>query len=319
MAYLMLILGFVMLIKGADIFVDGSSDIAKVFRVPSMIIGLTIVAMGTSLPECAVSLSAALNGNNDIAIANVVGSNFFNLLVVCGVCAVIRSLPIDKDTLKNEFPFSIVAGVILLFMSMDFVFTKESGNNQISRIDGIILLVLFAFFLGGTIRTALKARKNTVAKQEEETETEPVWRCIIYIIIGIAAIKFGGDFVVDSAAEIAAQFGLSQNMIGLTIVAVGTSLPELITSIVAARKNEVDMAVGNVVGSNIFNALLIVGVSAAVHPISVGMHSIYDLIFLTGTSLAVWCLANKKQKLTRGHGIFMILVYVAYMVYVCIR
>lgn len=329
MMYLFLIIGFVLLIKGADLFVDGSSGIAKILKVPGIIIGLTIVALGTSLPECAVSVTAGLQGNNDIAISNVVGSNFFNLLVVCGVCSMIQPLPIDRGTLKREFPFSIFAEVLLLFLAGDYLLHGKRVINQVSRIDGILLLVLFAAFLGYTIYNALQARKLADSEEEEsnqektdqeETEKNPsVIQCILFVIIGIVAIKYGGDMVVNSASDIAATFGLSQNMIGLTIVAVGTSLPELVTSIVAARKKEIDMAVGNVVGSNIFNVLLILGISSAIHPISVALNNIYDLIFLCIGSILVWALAFKRGQLKRLHGCCMVSVYIIYMVFVCVR
>ena len=247
---LFLILGFVFLAKGADFFVDGASSIAKRFKIPQLVIGLTIVAMGTSLPELAVSATASLAGNNAIAISNVVGSNMFNLIVVCGACALFAPLAISKDILKKDFPIAIGCGVLLLVMGII--------GMEVCRIDGVILCVLFITYITILVRAALKARAAT--KDEEVVEkTIPVWLCIIYIVGGIAAIKFGGDFVVDGAVTIAGKLGLSENLIGLTIVAVGTSLPELVTSIVASKKNEVEMAVGNVLGSNIFNILLILG------------------------------------------------------------
>ena len=242
-----LLVGFVLLIKGADFFVEGSSTVAKKLRIPSIIVGLTIVAMGTSLPELAVSATASLAGNNAIAISNVVGSNMFNLIVVCGACALFTPLAIQKDVLKKDFPLAIGCGVLLLVMGI-------IGMN-ISRVDGIILSILFVIYIVVLVRQALKARANTKDEEVSSEKMIPVWLCLIYIVGGIAAIKFGGDFVVDGAVTIAGKLGLSQNLIGLTIVAVGTSLPELVTSIVASRKNEVEMAVGNVLGSNIFNVL----------------------------------------------------------------
>ena len=234
-----LLVGFVLLIKGADFFVEGSSTVAKKLHIPSIIVGLTIVAMGTSLPELAVSATASLDGNNAIAISNVVGSNMFNLIVVCGACALFAPLAISKDILKKDFPIAIGCGVLLLVMGII--------GMEVCRIDGVILCVLFITYITILVRAALKARAAT--KDEEVVEkTIPVWLCIIYIVGGIAAIKFGGDFVVDGAVTIAGKLGLSENLIGLTIVAVGTSLPELVTSIVASRKNEVEMAVGNVLG-----------------------------------------------------------------------
>lgn len=315
--YLFLVIGFVLLIKGADLFVDGSAGFAKILKVPSILIGLTIVALGTSLPECAVSVTAGISGNNDIAISNVIGSNFFNLLVVCGVCSMIKPLPIDRDTLKKEFPFSIFAGILLLFLAADYLLHGKKIVNQISRTDGIILLVLFALFLGNMIKNAMKARKEKMVIEEKEDKS--VIECILLALIGIVAIKYGGDMVVNSASGIATAFGLSQNLIGLTIVAVGTSLPELVTSVVAARKGESDMAVGNVVGSNIFNILLILGISSSLHPIAVSMNNIYDLIFLSVTNIAVWAFAYKGGKIKRLHGCGMVSLYLIYMIFVCVR
>lgn len=328
MTYIWLLVGFILLIKGADLFVNGSSGIAKIFHVPSIIIGLTIVAMGTSLPECAVSITAALKGNNDIAVSNVVGSNFFNLLVVCGVCSIIKPLPIDQRTLKKEFPFSIAIGFLLLLLSADFLLKGKKSVNCLSIIDGVILLILFLIFLGFMIQSTIKAQNDFEKKIEsneckENKKDKPKMisclLCIVFITIGIVAIKYGGDLVVDSASDIAEGFGLSQNLIGLTIVAVGTSLPELVTSIVAARKGESAMALGNVVGSNIFNVLLVLGISSLIHPIAVSANSIYDLIFLGVTSIVVWFFAYTKEKLVRWHGFIMIGLYVGYMIYVCMR
>ena len=254
MDYLLLVIGFVLLIKGADFFVDGSSSIAKRLRVPSIIIGLTIVAMGTSLPECAVSISAALSGNTGVAVGNAVGSNIFNLMVVCGMCALFCPLTVSRSTLTGEFPFSVF--VALLLMVLGWI------SMTLGRIDGVILLVFFAGFLFWMIRSAQKARSES-ASDEDEYEIRPIWQCVLYIVGGAAAIAGGGQLVVNAASAIARFFGMSQNLIGLTIVAFGTSLPELVTSIVAARKHEVDMALGNVIGSNIFNILFVLGISAA--------------------------------------------------------
>lgn len=320
--YLFLVIGFVLLIKGADLFVDGSAGFAKILKVPSILIGLTIVALGTSLPECAVSITAGISGNNDIAISNVIGSNFFNLLVVCGFCSMIKPLPIDRNTLKKEFPFSIFAGILLLFLAADYLLHGKKTVNQVSRTDGIILLVLFAFFLGNMIKNAMKARSEEIvieAKKDNEEKEKSVIECILLALIGIVAIKYGGDMVVNSASGIATTFGLTQNLIGLTIVAVGTSLPELVTSVVAARKGESDMAVGNVVGSNIFNILLILGISSSLHPIAVSMNNIYDLIFLSVTNIVVWAFAYKGGKIKRLHGCGMVALYIIYMIFVCVR
>ena len=303
-----LIVGFVLLIKGADWFVDGSASVAKRLRVPTLIIGMTIVAMGTSAPECAVSIAASLKGNNSMDISNVSGSNIFNLLVVCGVCALFKTLPIKKSTLKMEFPLSILAGILLVVLGY--------LGMIIGHMDGAILLAVFAAFLVWMVLSAKKARD---AAEEEEIKTMPVWKCAVCIVVGIAAIVIGGDFVVDSASGIAAAFGLSQTLIGLTIVAFGTSLPELVTSIVAARKGEVDMALGNVIGSNIFNVLFVLGIAAAVSPIAVLTENIIDGILLAAVSVITLLFAVKSQNINRKEGAAMLVMYVAYIVYACVR
>ena len=308
MDYVLLIIGFVLLIKGADFFVDGSASVAKKLRVPTMIIGMTIVAMGTSAPECAVSIAAAVKGSNTMAISNVIGSNIFNLVIVCGACALFTPLAVKASTLKQEFPLSVLAAILLLGMG-----SKGMGLN---RVEGIILLIIFAAFLLWMVLAAKKARNNTAV---EEIETLPGWKCLIYIVGGIIAIVFGGDLVVDSASAIAEDFGLSQTLIGLTVVAFGTSLPELVTSLVAAKKGETDMALGNVIGSNIFNILLVLGIAATVSPMVVLKENLIDAIILIAVSILVWIFAWGKKELRRGHGIIMILVYVAYVGYICMR
>lgn len=309
-----LLVGFVLLIKGADFFVEGSSAVAKKLRIPSIIVGLTIVAMGTSLPELAVSVTAALAGNNEIAVSNVVGSNLFNLLVVCGTCTLFAPLAIAKSTLKSDFPISIACAVLLLIMGVI--------GMEVGRADGAILLVIFVTYIAILVRQALKARANSASKEDNEAgngKDIPVWLCIIYIVGGIAAIKFGGDFVVDGASTIAQKLGMSQTLVGLTVVAVGTSLPELVTSIVASRKNEVDMALGNVIGSNIFNILFILGTAGAISPMAFIKDNIVDLIVLIAVCLLVYVFAWSKQKLEKKEGIIMLLIYIVYMVYACIR
>lgn len=308
LVYVLLIIGFILLIKGADFFVDGSASIAKKMRIPTMIIGMTIVAMGTSAPECAVSIAASLKGNNTMAISNVIGSNIFNLMVVCGVCALFAPLAVKASTLKKEFPLAVLAAVLLLGMGY-------LGMN-INRVEGILLLAVFAGFLYWMVQSAKKARE---ASQEEEIETMSGWRCLIYILGGIAAIVLGGDLVVDSASEIAADFGLSPTLIGLTVVAFGTSLPELVTSVVAAKKGEADMALGNVIGSNIFNILLVLGIAGAVSPMAVLMENLIDAIILIGMSILVWIFAWRRKGINRIEGGAMLAVYAGYMVYICMR
>lgn len=308
MTYVLLLVGFVLLIKGADFFVEGSSALARKFHIPSMIIGMTIVAMGTSLPECAVSVTASIAGSNELAVSNVVGSNIFNLMVVCGSCTLWTPMAVSQKTLKQELPFSIAMGVILLILGY--------SGMEISRADGLIFLVFFVCFLMWMVRSA---KANPVQPEEEETRVLPVWKCVLYILLGGAAIMWGGDLVVDSASAIAANFGLSQNLIGLTIVAMGTSLPELVTSVVASRKGEVDMALGNVLGSNVFNILMVLGAAAAISPIAFVQENMIDIILLTMMSLIVWVFAWTGKQVRRGEGMIMLLVYAAYMVYICIR
>ena len=310
-AVLFLIAGFVLLIKGADYFVDGSSSVAKALKVPSMIIGLTIVAMGTSLPECAVSVTASLTNNNELSVSNAIGSNIFNLMVVCGMCALFTPLKVSIDTLKKEFPFSVFCAVLLAVIG--------GIDMAVGRLDGIFLLVLFAGYIGWMVLSAIQARKEAVNVECEDYKILPMWKSIVFIAGGAIAIKFGGDFVVDGATVIAEGVGLSQTLIGLTVVAFGTSLPELVTSIVAAKKNEVDMAVGNVIGSNIFNILFVLGIAAGLSPIAFLTENIIDILILVVFSVVVWFFCTTSRQLQKIEGVSMLVAYAVYMVYICIR
>ena len=305
--YILLIGGFFLLIKGADLFVDGSSAAAKKLKVSPLIIGMTIVAMGTSLPETSVSVSAALAGKNELAISNVVGSNIFNLMVVCGMCALLCPLKIDGISLKRDFPFSIaIAGLLMLLGKLD---------GSVGHIDGVILLIVFTGFLVLMISTARKQQ----GADEDEIKSMPVWKLILFIIIGMAAIGVGGKMVVSGASDIARRFGMSDNLIGMTVVALGTSLPELVTSVVAAKKNEVDMALGNVIGSNIFNILFVLGAAAAIHPVAFTSLNLIDsavLILMSGLVL-LFCFRSKK--LVKWQGAIMLLVYGGYTAYIINR
>ena len=318
LAILFLVIGFVFLVKGADIFVEGSSSIAKKFKVPSIIIGLTIVAMGTSLPEAAVSVTASIANKNALAVSNVIGSNIFNLMMVIGVCAIMTPVAVNKATLKRDFPFSVICAILLLVLGL-------IGPMSLGHADGVIFLILFAGFIGLMIRSAMKASKegNAVASEEieaaEEIKIMPVWKSLLFIVIGAVGIIIGGDVVVDSASNIAAKFGMSQTLIGLTIVSVGTSLPELVTSIVAARKNEVDMALGNAIGSNVFNILFVLGVAGAISPMAFLTENVIDIVILLVFSLIVWLFAWTKKEIKRGEGLIMVLLYVLYVVYICMR
>lgn len=313
--YVWLVAGFVLLVKGADFFVEGSSSVARRLRVPPLIIGLTIVSMGTSLPEAAVSITASVTENNAMAVSNVVGSNIFNLMVVCGACALFAPLAVKADSLKKEFPFSIVITGLLLALGY--------WGMAVSRLDGLVLLLLFLVFLVWMVRSALAARKQGVAQAEQDEEIRkaplPVWSSVLCIVGGAAAIALGGDLVVDSASAIATQFGLSPNLIGLTIVAMGTSLPELVTSLVAARKKEVDMALGNVIGSNIFNILFVLGMAAAISPVEFIMENVIDIVLLLAMSVLVYAFAWQKKSINRWEGALMLLIYGGYMAYICTR
>ena len=313
-AIILLVVGFVGLIKGADFFVDGASNVAKRFKVPSLIIGLTIVAMGTSLPETAVSISASMAGSNSLAISNVSGSNLFNLLVVVGLCCIMQKVEVDQDTIRRDIPYSLLAAVVLIVLGM-----LGTGDGMVlGRMDGVILLALFAFFLFLMIKSALKAASGA-AEMDEEEVTQSVIMSLVCIVGGAAAIAIGGDWVVDSASTLAMALGMSETMVGLTIVAVGTSLPELVTSFVAARKGEVDMALGNAIGSNVFNILLVLGVASSISPIAFMMSNAVDIAAVIVATLVCWAVAAKNKSLGKIMGVIMVVSYFAYMVYVVMR
>lgn len=307
MMYVWLILGFVLLIKGADLFVDGSSSVARIFKVPAVIIGLTIVAMGTSAPETAVSISAAVRGQNEIALSNVIGSNIFNLLVVVGICAAIKPVIPAKEIIRRDLPISLLCAVLLLVASL---------NLALGRIEGIVLLLGFVIYIGYLVYTA---RKKPAADTEENVRKMSPLKSALFILIGIAGIVLGGQLVVNSASDIAASFGLSQTLIGLTIVAVGTSLPELVTSIVASRKGENGLALGNAIGSNIFNILLVMGLSTVISPIGVNMQSVWDLVVLIAMSAVILVYLLIRKKLDRPFGLLMVLTYIGYMAHIIQR
>ena len=319
---LILVIGFIALIKGADFFVDGSAALAKNFRVPGLIIGLTIVALGTSAPEFAVSTSAALQGSNEIALSNVVGSNIFNLLCVLGVCAFIHPVPVDKGILRRDFPVSILSTIFVLiatstttiFTGHLFVIGMEEDAGSVSRVTGAILVALFISYICYLIYDAKKH-----PEKEDETKNQPVWECLLLIVIGLMLIVGGGQAVVYSAKNIARFVGMTETLIGLTIVAVGTSLPELVTSIVAARKGETGLAVGNVIGSNIFNLMFILGLSAVIHPVTVNLASVYDMAILTVVSVLIFFFSLTSKTIKRAEGIIMLAIYIANVAFAIIR
>ena len=317
MLFLILIIGFFFLIKGADIFVDGAASIAKKFNVPSMIIGLTIVAMGTSAPEAAVSITSSLAGQNDMSVANVVGSNFFNILMVLGVSSLIAKLPVEKNTIKKDAPFLIIVSTLLLLFGLDL---------KISRIEGIILLVLFTYFLIDTIKSAKISNKNTPTDEIATTTIEneivneiSMPKTLLLCVIGIIGIVIGGDMVVNSATSIATAFGMSANLVGLTIVAVGTSLPEFVTSIVAIKKGETEIAIGNVIGSNLFNILLVLGLATTIYPITISILALIDISFMVAITILLYLFMKKDCSLVKKHGLILVIIYITYMIYTILR
>ena len=305
----LLLVGFVLLIKGADLFVDGSSSVAKILKVPSVIIGLTIVALGTSLPEAAVSITASMQGNNSMALSNVMGSNIFNLLVVIGASALIKAFDVNQDIKKRDLPFNIMLTALLLV----FAFT----GKVLGRFEGIIFIAILIVYMIILIKSALNN------KIDEQFETMSVPKSIIYIIIGVAAIIGGGQLVVNNASAIASELGLSDLFIGLTIVAIGTSLPELVTSIVAAKKGESGLALGNAVGSNILNIVFILGISATLSPITIVATEfttvMIDLIILLVISMILQVFCVTRDKVSKFEGATCVILYVAYMAYVILR
>ncbi len=320
-----LVVGFILLIKGADYFVDGSAALARFFNVPEVIIGLTIVAMGTSAPELAVSVSAGLAGSNEIAVSNVVGSNIFNLLAVLGICAIMKPLPVDTGIKRRDYPLSLIATFVVCILGGNLFLSGKSGNlsnidlekveaGSLYRWNGLVLIALFILYL---IYTIVVAKKNKM--EEEEGEPVVLWKSILFIILGLAAIVIGGQMVVNGAKALAFAWGMSETLIGLTIVAIGTSLPELVTSIVASSKGQNGMAVGNVVGSNIFNLLLILGVSSTICPIAITVASFVDLIVLIGVSLISYIFVATGTKVRRFEGVIMVVMYVAYLAYTIVR
>lgn len=316
MDFIILIIGFFLLIKGADIFVDGASSIAKKIGIPSVIVGLTIVSLGTSAPELAVSLISSFNGNNGIAVGNVLGSNLFNTLVVLGGTAIVAPLIIKKSTIKRDYITTLLVTILTCFLIFGLV---PKSENMLSRISGIILLVVCIIYMF----ILVKAAKKDGVKDEESTSEIKMSKNILLSLIGVVGIVFGGNLVVDSATNIAYALGMSEKLVGLTIVAVGTSLPELVTSIVAALKGENDIALGNVLGSNIFNLVLILGASATINPITVSGVMVIDFIILIAVTLFIGALIffNKKEekRLGRLEGIILVGMYVAYLVYIIMR
>ena len=298
----LLVVGFVMLVKGADWFVEGAAGIAAKFGIPQLVVGLTIVAMGTSAPEAAVSITAALKGSADITIGNVVGSNIMNILVILGLTAVIIVTPVAKSTVKIEFPYMIASTFLLLALGM--------SGNQITFWEGVILWAAFLVYLGYLFWMATKNKE-----EEEEEEEKPVWKLLVLTLVGLVLVVWGSDVTVDAASAIASAFGMSERLIGLTIVAFGTSLPELCTSVSAAMKGKSDIAIGNIVGSNIFNILFVVGTTALITPVTFQANFVIDTLIAAAAAILLWLCVFRKQRLNRTGGIIMLISYAAYFVY----
>lgn len=313
---LLLLVGFVLLIKGADFFVDGSASLAKKMKIPSLIVGLTIVAMGTSAPELAVSISSAVRGSNGLAVSNVIGSNMFNLLMVLGVCSAIMPIKVNDDVVKRDYPISV--GAMLLFV----VFII---NGVLSRWEAAVLFAALILYIIMSIKNAKSGR----TEEEPPQDFSPI-KCALCIIGGAAGIVIGGNLVVDNAQGIAIAAGMSETLVGLTICAMGTSLPELVTSITASKKGENDMAVGNVVGSNLFNVLAILGISGVISPIDLAstaalkgdgsdVNALIDGIIMIAASIIAYVCCITGRKISRVQGVSLVLIYAAYMAYVIIR
>ncbi|MGM0846277.1 MAG: calcium/sodium antiporter [Bacillota bacterium] len=317
MTYLLLLIGFALLIKGADFFVEGSSKIAQALKVSPLLIGLTIVAFGTSSPEATVSIAAALEGNAGVAIGNVVGSNIFNITLVVGLTAVIYPLKVENETIRKEIPFTLLASITLLIVISD-ISLQFLSENLITRSDGFILLLIFSIFLYYIFEVARKSRDQL---KGDDTATEPIsWGKNIFLTIaGLAAIIFGGDIVVDNATDIALALGMSETLVGLTIVAVGTSLPELITSITAAIKKQGDIAIGNIVGSNIFNILFVLGAASVISPLAVDSKIFIDVTLMIIFTVVLLIFSRTSFKVGKIEGSILVLAYVVYAVYIIIR
>ncbi|WP_456275344.1 calcium/sodium antiporter [Bacillus sp. AK128] len=316
MTYVFLLIGFALLIKGADYFVEGSSAIARSLNVSPLLIGLTIVAFGTSSPEATVSIVAAIEQNAGVAIGNVVGSNIFNITFVVGITALINPLVVENETIRKEIPFTLLASVALLILISD-ISLQFVSDNLITRSDGLILLLFFAIFLYYIFEVA---RKSRAKETKDEAKPKGVWgKNILFTIGGLAAIIFGGDLVVNNATEIAFAFGMSETLVGLTIVAVGTSLPELITSITAALKKASDIALGNIVGSNIFNILFVLGAASTVSPLPVDSKIFFDVTLMIILTVILLIFSRTGFRIGKREGSVLAIVYILYMIFIIIR
>ncbi|GGJ81680.1 K+-dependent Na+/Ca+ exchanger [Lentibacillus kapialis] len=318
MIYILLIGGFLLLIKGADYFVDGASSIARALHISPLLIGLTIVAFGTSSPEGTVSIVASLEESAGVSIGNVIGSNIFNITLVVGLTAVLNPLIVKRETIRKQIPFTLVASVAFLVLISD-VGLQSMSENLITRSDGIILLLFFAIFLYYLFEVARTSKEEELSEQSTDDKANSWGKNIILTVGGLAAIIFGGELVVSNAKEIAMSFGMSETMVGLTIVAVGTSLPELITSVTAAVKKESEIAVGNIVGSNIFNILLVLGTSSVISPLQVDDQVFTDALLMISLTAVLLLFSRTSYQIGKTEGIVLTIAYVSYMTFVILR
>ncbi|MEH6990970.1 calcium/sodium antiporter [Cytobacillus firmus] len=317
MSYLLLIIGFSLLIAGANFFVDGASKIAGFLKISPLLVGLTIVAFGTSSPEATVSILAALDGNADVAIGNVVGSNIFNITLVVGVTAMIFPLKVESATIRKEIPFTLLATVALMIFISD-TYLDSISSNVVSRSDGLVLLLIFAVFMYYLFEVARESRRSTESARVKASAAQWTKQSLL-TIAGLAAIIFGGDLVVKSSTEIAFSLGMSETLVGLTIVAIGTSLPELVTSVAAAIKKESEIALGNIVGSNIFNILFVLGASASISPLPVDPKMFIDITILILITVVLLIFSRSHYAIGKYEGGFLAASYIMYLIYIIMR
>ncbi len=303
----LLLVGFVFLIKGSDFFVDGASSIASLLKIPTIIVGLTIVALGTSAPEAAVSITSSLTGSNALAVSNIIGSNLFNMLMVIGIAALMSNLVMEKSVLEKDLPFLV--GITVLWAVFIII------GWDITNIEGIILLIIMIAYISYLVYDARKS--SEAAEVEEPKFTLP--KSIIFILVGLAGIIIGGDLVVDSASAIAIALGMSETLVGLTIVAIGTSLPELVTSITALKKGENQLVIGNVIGSNIFNILFVLGASSAISAIPLDSSLLIDVLFMLGVTILCFIFGKTQEKYDKREGAILVALFIAYMVFAILR
>ena len=304
-----IIVGITLVLWGADRLTDGASSLARRMNISEMVIGLTIVAAGTSAPELFVSVASALKGTPDLAVGNVVGSNTMNTLLIVGVTAMVAPMSISRTTVTKDIPFTVLASVLLIILCVDGFSRWSISGNMISRIDGLVLLLAFASFMVYTFSTA---KEDPAADQATSTMVSPIWKGLLWVVVGLACLVIGANLFVDSASSVARQLHVSDSVIGLTIVAGGTSLPELATSVVAARKGHSAIAIGNVIGSNVFNILMILGLTATISPMQIGGITLIDLSVMLVSMLIVWLFCFTKLTVARWEGALLTLGYLAY-------